>query len=202
MTASRHSFRPRHWRLLARESGQGPVQRQHQVTYPHDPVLVALSASVPRWSDIRRHRDRRRSSFCRSLQRQRGEIHALQPSCSRAWRTGLRQQVRGTQGGIGIKETRPHREVGLGSEMSAVFCWDSRSGRARSLKKSLPRSATWATGFYSDVAQLTSFPHTRQPVSKYGELESKGVCDALEFRCDFHVRVFGNSMRDACAGRG
>jgi hypothetical protein len=102
-------FRRPHWR------------GQHQVTYPHDPVLVALSACVPRRPDVRRHRDRRRSPLCRSQQRQRGEIHTFQPSCSRAWRTVLRQQVRGTQGGSGIEETRPHREVGLGSEMCADF---------------------------------------------------------------------------------
>ena len=39
--------------------------------------------------------------FAASQQRQRREIHALQPSRSRAWRTGLRQQVRGTQGESG-----------------------------------------------------------------------------------------------------
>lgn len=38
---------------------------QHQVTYSHDPVLVALSACVPRWPDVRRHRDRRHSSLRR-----------------------------------------------------------------------------------------------------------------------------------------
>jgi hypothetical protein len=119
-------------RALARQDGplglaelgsHGPprVEGQHQVIYLHDPVLVALSACVPRWPDVRRHRDRRRSPLCRSLQRQGGEIHALQPPCSRAWHTGLRQQVRGTQGGSGIEETRPHREVGLGSEVCARF---------------------------------------------------------------------------------
>jgi hypothetical protein len=103
------------------ESSHGPVEGQHRITYPHDPVLVALSAWVPRWPDVHRNYDRRRSPLRRSQQWRRGEIHALQPSCSRAWRTGLRQQVRGTQGGSGIEETRPHREVGLGSEMCADF---------------------------------------------------------------------------------
>ena len=43
------------------ESSHRPLEAQHQVTYPHDPVLVALPACVPRWPDVRRHRDRRRS---------------------------------------------------------------------------------------------------------------------------------------------
>jgi hypothetical protein len=71
---------------------------QRQVTYLHEPVRVALPSCVPRWSDIRWDRDRRRSSLYCSRLRQRGEMRARQPSCSRAWRTAVRQQVRGTQG--------------------------------------------------------------------------------------------------------
>jgi hypothetical protein len=53
-------------RLVA-ESSHGPVEGQHQVTYPHGSVLVALSARVPRWPDVRRHRDRRLARHnCRS----------------------------------------------------------------------------------------------------------------------------------------
>jgi hypothetical protein len=121
----RMTIRFRFWPRAVTEQ----CRERHQVSCPHDPVLVALSACVPRWPDVRRHRDRRRSPLCRSQQRQRGEIHALQPSCSGAWHTSLRQQVRGTQGGSGIEETRPHREVGVGAEMCADFCSDARSDR-------------------------------------------------------------------------
>jgi hypothetical protein len=67
-------------------------------------TMVALSACVPRWPKVRRHRDRRRSPNCRSQQRQRGEIHTRQPpgsrfsGCVRGWPLAMLLDETGTVG--------------------------------------------------------------------------------------------------------
>src|SRR3569833_4675878 len=72
---------------------------------------------MPRWPDVRRHRDRRRSPLCCAQLRQRGKIHALESACTRPGCTGLRHQIGSAQGGSSTEETRSQSEGGLGSAM-------------------------------------------------------------------------------------